>query len=155
MNKIILYPDKILKRKSEEVGEVNEEIRILAGEMVEIMVKEDGIGLAAPQVGILKRIIVVMMEKGPETFVNPRIIVKSKETEIMEEGCLCLPGVFLKIKRAKKVEVEALNLQGEKVRMKTEGLTARIFQHEIDHLEGILFIDRASLWQKIKLKIWT
>jgi len=155
MNKIILYPNKILRKKSEEVGEVNEEIRILAGEMVEIMVKEDGIGLAAPQVGILKRIIVVMMEKGPETFVNPRIIVKSKETEIMEEGCLCLPGVFLKIKRAKKVEVEALNLQGEKVRMKTEGLTARIFQHEIDHLEGILFIDRASLWQKIKLKIWT
>ena len=153
MNKIILYPNKILRKKSEEVGEVNEEIRILAGEMVEIMVKEDGIGLAAPQVGILKRIIVVMMEKGPETFVNPRIIVKSKETEIMEEGCLCLPGVFLKIKRAKMIEVEALNLQGEKVRMKTEGLVARIFQHEADHLDGILFVDRASFWQKIKLKL--
>jgi len=154
MNKIILYPNKILRKKSEEVGEeIDEEIRNLAREMVEIMVKEDGIGLAAPQVGILKRIIVVMMEKGPETFVNPRIIVKSKETEIMEEGCLCLPGVFLKIKRAKMIEVEALNLQGEKVRMKTEGLVARIFQHEADHLDGILFVDRASFWQKIKLKL--
>jgi len=154
MNKIILYPNKILRKKSEEVGEeIDEEIRNLAREMVEIMVKEDGIGLAAPQLGILKRIIVVMTENGPEVFINPVIVKKSKESETMEEGCLCFPGVFLKIKRVKKVEVEVLNLQGEKIRMKTEGLVARIFQHEADHLDGILFVDRASFWQKIKLKL--
>ena len=154
MNKIILYPNKILRKKSEEVGEeIDEEIRNLAREMVEIMVKEDGIGLAAPQLGILKRIIVVMTENGPEVFINPVIVKKSKESETMEEGCLCFPGVFLKIKRAKMIEVEALNLQGEKIRMKTEGLVARIFQHEADHLDGILFVDRASFWQKIKLKL--
>ena len=154
MNKIILYPNKILRKKSEEVGEeIDEEIRNLAREMVEIMVKEDGIGLAAPQLGILKRIIVVMTENGPEVFINPVIVKKSKESETMEEGCLCFPGVFLKIKRVKRVEVEVLNLQGEKIRMKTEGLVARIFQHEADHLDGILFVDRASFWQKIKLKL--
>lgn len=151
--KIIKYPDPILRKKCEEVRGVTEEIRSLGFEMIEIMTENEGIGLAAPQVGELKRIIVVQTEKGSEIFINPKIIKKSKETIIDEEGCLSFPGLFLKIKRAKEVEIEALNERGEKIQVRAEGLPARIFQHEIDHLDGILFIDRLSFWQKLKLKI--
>jgi peptide deformylase len=151
--KIIKYPDPILRKKCEEVRGVTEEIRSLGFEMIEIMTENEGIGLAAPQVGELKRIIVVQTEKGSEIFINPKIIKKSKETIINEEGCLSFPGLFLKIKRAKEVEIEALNERGEKIQVRAEGLPARIFQHEIDHLDGILFIDRLSFWQKLKLKI--
>jgi peptide deformylase len=151
--KIIKYPDPILRKKCEEVKEVTEEIKNLGWDMIETMTENQGIGLAAPQVGELKRIIVVQTEKGSEIFINPQIMKKSRETEIDEEGCLSFPGLFLKIKRAKEVEIEALNENGEKICLKTNGLPARIFQHEIDHLDGILFIDRLSFWQKLKLKI--
>jgi peptide deformylase len=150
--KIIKYPDPILRKKCEEVRRVTEEIRSLGFEMIEIMTENEGIGLAAPQVGELKRIIVVQTEKGSEIFINPKIIKKSKETIIDEEGCLSFPGLFLKIKRAKEVEIEALNERGEKIQVRAEGLPARIFQHEIDHLDGILFIDRLSFWQRFKIK---
>ena len=153
MNKVIKYPDPILRKKVQEVGEITNEIKLLAREMVKIMIENMGIGLAAPQVGELKRIIVVQMEKRPEVFINPKIIARSKETELMEEGCLSFPGLFLKIKRAKGAQIEALTLEGQKLIIKTEGLMARVFQHEIDHLDGILFIDRISLWQKLKLKL--
>jgi len=107
--------------------------------------------LAAPQVGVSKRVIVVETEKGPEGFINPKILKKTKETEIDWEGCLSVPGIFLKIKRWKGIEVEALNQEGEKVRVKAVGLMARIFQDEIDHLNGILIIDRVGFWQKLKI----
>ena len=130
--------------------------------MVETMEENEGIGLAAPQVGELKRVIVVhairdrssetRAEKSPEFFINPKIVKKTKTTETDEEGCLSFPGLFLKIKRAKAVEIEALNGKGEKVQIKAEGLPARIFQHEIDHLDGILYIDRISFWQRWKIR---
>lgn len=142
-------PDPILKRKSAEIKEITEEIRSLGREMVKTMLKNDGIGLAGPQVGVGKRIIVVTMPEGPEVFINPVIVSGSRETDLMEEGCLSVPGIFLKIKRSRSVEVEALTLEGTKVRIKAKGLLARIFQHEIDHLNGILFIDRVSLRQKL------
>ena len=150
------YPDPILRKKSQEVEVVTEEIKKLGQDMLETMLANQGIGLAAPQVGVLKRIIVVQTEKGPQIFINPKIIKKSQETIIGEEGCLSFFGLFLKIKRAKEVEVEALDENGEKISLKAEGLPARVFQHEIDHLEGILFIDRLSFWQKLKfkLKLW-
>ena len=126
------------------------------------MKENEGIGLAAPQVGQLKRIIVVhpieertIEEKSkikPQVFINPKIIKKSREAIIDEEGCLSFPGLFLKIKRAKGVEIETQNEKEEKIRIEAEGLLARIFQHEIDHLDGILFIDRLSFWQKLKLR---
>lgn len=163
MNKeIIKYPDPILRKKAAEVKEITEDIKTLAFEMMENVDKNQGIGLAAPQVGESKRIIVVYrisdrsqrtnLTIKPEVFINPKIIKKSRETEIEEEGCLSFPEVFLKIKRAKEVEVESLDLDGKKIRIKAKGLPARIFQHEIDHLNGVLFIDRLSFWQKRKLK---
>ena len=160
--KIVKYPDPILREKCEEVKEVTEEIKNLGWDMVETMEENEGIGLAAPQVGELKRVIVVhaikdrspetRAEKSPEFFINPKIVKKTKATETDEEGCLSFPGLFLKIKRAKAVEIEALNGKGEKVQIKAEGLPARIFQHEIDHLDGILYIDRISFWQRWKIR---
>jgi len=160
---IKFYPDPILRKKCQEVKEVTEEIKNLGWNMVETMEENEGIGLAAPQVGELKRMIVVhpikersLEEKtlrSPQIFINPKIVKKSKETLIDEEGCLSFPGLFLKIKRAKEVKIEALNERGEKIQVRAEGLPARIFQHEIDHLDGILFIDKLSFWQKLKLKL--
>lgn len=149
MREIVRYPNPILRKKSEEVREITEEIKKLTQDLKEIMLVNQGIGLAAPQVGILKRIIVVQFSQKPQVFFNPKIIKKSRETLIEEEGCLSFPGLFLKIKRAKEVEVEFLNENGEKIRIKTEGLLARIFQHEIDHLNGILLIDHVRVWRKI------
>jgi len=162
IREIIKYPNQILRKKCKEVKETTEEIKNLGRDMVETMIEGQGIGLAAPQVGELKRIIVVhpikertadeKTSKKPQVFINPRITKKSKETEIGEEGCLSFPGLFLKIKRRKAVEIEALNENGEKIQVRAEGLPARIFQHEIDHLDGILFIDKLGFWQKLKTK---
>jgi peptide deformylase len=148
------YPNSILKSKCREIKKITPETKELAFNIVETMIKKGGIGLAAPQVGESKRIIVVMTEKGMiEVFINPRIVNKDKKKEIMEEGCLSFPGLFLKIKRVKKIEVEFIDLQGEKSVIKAEGLLARVFQHEIDHLNGILFIERIPFWQRFKLKL--
>ncbi len=148
--KIKKYPDPILREKCEEVKEVNEEIKKLVDDMIETMQKNDGAGLAAPQVGVSKRVIVVETEKGPVGFVNPKIVKKGKETVIEEEGCLSFPGLWLKIKRWKKVDIEALDGDGKKV--KAENLLASILQHEIDHLDGILYIDRIGFWQRWKIR---
>jgi peptide deformylase len=128
--------------------------------MSETMQKEDGVGLAAPQIGESKRIIVVNLcssrsqkeQNKPLVFINPKIIKKSKQTEIDEEGCLSVPGVFLKIKRAKRVEVFTKDLEGNELEIKAEGLSARILQHEIDHLDGILFFERLPFLEKLSLK---
>ena len=147
--KILAYPNKILRKKSFEIKKITEETKKLAGELKEIMMKKDGIGLAAPQIGESKRLISVFFKGKPQVFLNPRIARKSRKTEVMEEGCLSFPGLFLKIRRAKDVDLEFINLNGEKIKLKAEGLSARVFQHEIDHLDGILFIDRISLPQKL------
>lgn len=149
--KILKYPNPILRKKSEEVKEITEETKNLAFDMVETMKKNNGIGLAAPQVSESKRMFVIQTTEGAKIFINPQILKRTKETSIMEEGCLCFPGLFLKIKRARGVEIETLNEKGEKISFKTEGLPARVLQHEIDHLDGILFIDRIGFWQKLKL----
>ena len=147
------YPDSVLRKKCEEVKEITPKIKELVFIMVETMKEKEGIGISGPQVGFSKRIIAVQAENGPEVFINPKILKKSKEKEIMEEGCLSFPKFFLKIKRAKEIEIEAINLNGEKIIIKAQGLTARIFQHEIDHLDGILFIDRINLFKKIWLSL--
>jgi len=156
------YPDPVLRKKCQEVEEVTPEIKKLGLNMIETMVTNQGIGLAAPQVNVLKRIIVVhpisertpgeMLAKKPQVFINLKITKKSRETMVDEEGCLSFPGLFLKIKRAKEVEIETLDGNGKKTFLKLEGLPARVFQHEIDHLDGILFIDRLSFWQRLKLR---
>ena len=146
------YPDPILRKKCEEVKEVNEEIKKLVDDMIETMEKNDGAGLAAPQVGVLKRVIVVETEKGSVGFVNPKIVKTTKETEIDWEGCLSISGIFLKIKRWKGVEIETLNKEGKKIRIRAKGLVARIFQDEIDHLNGILIIDRVGPIARWKIR---
>ncbi|MFH1841449.1 MAG: peptide deformylase [Candidatus Nealsonbacteria bacterium] len=146
------HPNPILRKKCKEIEEVTEKIKKLAQDMIKTMEEKDGAGLAAPQIGKSIRIIAVCTEEGSKAFINPKIVKKTKETETLEEGCLSLPGIFLKVKRAKGVDVEALDIEGKKVKLKTEGIFARIFQHEIDHLDGILIIDKLNFFQKLKAK---
>ena len=149
------FKDPVLRKKCQEVKEITSEIEKLVFDMAETMKKYNGAGLAAPQVGISKRIIVVQPDLNGEIagYINPRIIRKSLEKETDEEGCLSFPNVFIKIKRAKEVEIEAMDINGKKIRIKAEGLLARILQHEIDHLDTILFFDRLGLFEKLKFKL--
>ena len=135
--------DEILRKKSREVEIVDDKIREILDDMVETMHKYDGVGLAAPQIGILKRLVVIDLydEKGPIKLVNPKI-VKEKGTQEVEEGCLSFPNQFGKVIRPEEVVIEALNENGEKIKIEGEGLLAQAIAHEIDHLEGILFIDK-------------
>lgn len=146
------YPETVLRKKAREIKFITPEIKNLIANMKETIATEEGIGLAASQVGVLERVIVLKTEKGLEVFINPKILKKSKEKEVAEEGCLSFPSLWLKIKRPKEVEIRTLNEKEEKLETKVQGLLARVFQHEIDHLDGILFIDRLSFWQRIKIK---
>lgn len=136
--------DEILKKKSREVEVIDDRIKELIEDMVETMHKYDGVGLAAVQVGILKRIIVIDIydENTPIVkLVNP-VMVKQKGEKELEEGCLSFPNKFAKVKRPTEVVVEGLNENGEKVRIKAKDLLAQALCHEIDHLNGITFVDR-------------
>ncbi|MDD2731620.1 MAG: peptide deformylase [Candidatus Pacebacteria bacterium] len=151
------YKDRVLRKKCQEVKEITPEILKIIDGMSETIKKERGVGLAAPQVGVSKRMIVInldFMKSGVFEVINPKIIRKSKEEEIGEEGCLSFPNVFLEIKRSKEVEVIGLDRYGRKFEMKAEGILARIFQHEIDHLDGILFFDRLPFIKRLKFKIF-
>ncbi|HHV60787.1 MAG TPA: peptide deformylase [Clostridiaceae bacterium] len=135
--------DKVLRKISKDVEKIDDRTLVLIEDMVETMYKSDGVGLAAPQVGILKRIIV--LDDGTELLklINP--VIKEQSGEQMEiEGCLSVPGVYGEVKRPLKVKVDAVNTDGEKVEIEAEGLRAIILSHEIDHLDGILFIDKAE-----------
>ena len=146
------YQSPVLRKKAGKIEKITPEIKKLGKDMAETMLRSEpeGVGLAGPQVGSSKKIIVVQTGKGPAVFINPKILKKSKETEIMEEGCLSLPGLLLRIKRAKEIKLEALDINGKKSKINARGILARIFQHEIDHLNGILITDRVDFWQKIK-----
>ncbi len=136
--------DEILKKKSREVEVIDDKIRELIEDMVETMHKYDGVGLAAVQVGILKRILVIDIydDKTPIVkLVNPTIVKQKGEVEL-DEGCLSFPNKFAKVKRPTDVVVEGLNEKGEKVKIKATGLLAQALCHEIDHLNGITFVDR-------------
>lgn len=146
------YPDPVLRKRASEIREITPEIRKLAADIAETMLKEDGVGLAAPQVGISQKIIAVQTENGPSVFINPKIIKKYGKKVSMEEGCLSLPGIWLKIKRPEGAEIEAIDLDGKKLNIKAEGFQARVFQHEIDHLNGVLIIDRVGLFSRLKAK---
>ena len=159
---IVTYPKKILKQKAEEVLRITPEIKKLIPQMVETMYKNEGIGLAAPQVGISKRIIIVETSNNPRAavrkeaskpraFLNPTILKKSGKS-VAEEGCLSLPGIFLQVKRSEKIILECQTPEGKKVKIEAGGLIARIFQHEIDHLQGKLILDHLSPLKKLKLR---
>lgn len=148
---IVKYPNPVLNKECEKVNEITPETRSLIFDMIETHKHAQGLGLAAPQVNVSKRIIVVQLEDGAKVFLNPEIVKKSKKEEIGEEGCLCFPGLYLKIKRAESVEVKAQDSEGKSIGLKAEGMKARIFQHEIDHLNGILILNRIPFFQKWKL----
>lgn len=134
--------DELLRKRSREIETIDNKIRELAQDMVETMYKFDGVGLAAPQVGILKRIIVVDIGEGPMVYINP-VIKKATGVQTGEEGCLSSPNTFGNVDRPETVVVEAFDLDGRQIKVKAKGLEAVVLSHEIDHLDGILFLDKA------------
>jgi len=153
MMEVVLYPDPILRKRAAEIPAAGDRLRQIAGEMIETMHRSKGIGLAGPQVALGERIIVVNPggEHGTETvMLNPEIIAKQGEQEA-EEGCLSIPGTFAIVRRALEVTVRYLSLEGKMVTENRAELSARVVQHEIDHLDGILFVQRLSPAEKTKV----
>jgi len=153
IQKIITEPNKILRQISQNVDKVGKEEQKLMDDMLETMYEAKGIGLAAIQIGVPKRILVMDIskneeKKNPMYFVNPIIKNKNSELSTYEEGCLSVPNYFAEIERPKKCEIEYLDYNGKKNNLLAEGLLATCIQHEMDHLEGILFIDYLSKIKK-------
>ena len=153
VKKILTEPNKLLRQISKPVGEVGKNEQKLMDDMIDTMYAANGIGLAAIQIGFPKRIIVMdiskdQTNKNPMYFVNPIILNKAKEQSTYEEGCLSVPDQFAEIDRPNKCEIEYLDYNGKKKLLKADGLLATCIQHEIDHLEGILFIDYLSKLKK-------
>ena len=151
--KVRKYGDPVLRRVAEPVGDVTPEIRSIVADMTETMYDEVGIGLAAPQVGISKRVVVVADEegRGVQALLNPAIVERGGEMT-GEEGCLSIPGVFAPVTRAAWVKVEARSVDGKPLTISARGLRSRVLQHEIDHLDGVLFIDRVEPMLRDRLK---
>ena len=151
---ILHYPDPRLRQKAEPVGEVNDDIRTTVDNMFETMYTAPGIGLAAVQVNILKQIIVIDLSEDknqPLCLINPEIIEHHGEEKI-EEGCLSVPGIFESVKRAKSITVHFLDREGQSVQREIEGLLAVCIQHEMDHLEGKLFVDYLSEMKRNRIR---
>lgn len=143
---IIIYPDLILRKKAKPLTEINKEVYQKVEEMMELMHQANGIGLAAPQTGWSVRLFITDVNGDTyedKVFINPTIIEETGELN-KEEGCLSLPGITGKVIRAQKIKARAYNLKGQEIEIEAEGLAARAWQHEIDHLNGILFIDKIS-----------
>lgn len=138
------HPDPVLRQKARPVAQVDTRIKRLLDDMVDTMYAARGIGLAAPQVGISQRVIVVDIGDGPLRVVNPRLTLLGDEEEQATEGCLSIPGILGDVWRSVKLTVRGLDEHGKPLRLDAEGLLARVFQHEVDHLDGQLFIDIAE-----------
>jgi len=146
--KIRVYPDPVLQARSAEIKNIDERVVGLADNMADTMYAAPGVGLAAPQIGVAERLIVVDVrppegEKELITLINP-VIIEAEGRVLEEEGCLSVPGIREKVARAERVLVRGLDLKERQREIEAEGLLAVAFQHEIDHLDGILFIDRIS-----------
>ncbi len=155
---IVLYPDPRLRAKNAPIEAFDEELAQLSREMLALMYRTDGVGLAAPQVGVNRRLIVFNPEGDPAqseselVLCNPRILVKGREKSVREEGCLSFPGINFSVERPRFVRVEAQDLHGRVQHYDFEDFTARVFQHEFDHLEGMLFIDRMTPAEGLKVR---
>ena len=160
LRKIVTLPDPVLRRKARPVTKFDKNLQTLIDDMVETMREAPGVGLAAPQIGLPERIIVVEYYEHPEdeekedapkkvwAVLNPEIIKPSEETLQGVEGCLSIPGLVGEVERHAMLQVKGLNRHGKPMKIKAEGWLARIFQHEIDHLNGVLFTDRATrVWK--------
>jgi len=146
---IIILPDKRLRQKSEPVKAVDAEVRALVDDMFETMYKAPGVGLAAIQIGVAQRIVTVDTAKKdepkqPQVFINPEIVWTSEEKNTYEEGCLSIPEYYEEVERPSEVKVRFMDLQGKAQEVAAEGLLATVLQHEIDHINGVLFIDHIS-----------
>lgn len=150
--KIITQPNQILRKKSAVISlkkitgpptPAGRELKSLIASMAKTMIKTDGVGLAAPQIGRNIRLAVINSKDGIFCLINPKITKKSWARELAQEGCLSIPGIFGKVKRHKKISLTYFGRDGKKTKLTAEGIMARVIQHEIDHLDGILFIDRA------------
>ncbi len=150
-HRILHFGEEPLRNQSEPVKEINDDVRRLVADMFETMHDGQGVGLAAPQIGVNLQVAVIDIGEGPLVLINPRITRKwGKET--CNEGCLSFPGLSEKVERALGVVAEATDLDGNKYEIEAEGLLARAIQHELDHLEGVLFIDRISKARKLQIK---
>ena len=136
------FGDPVLRQRAQPVDRVTETHERLIADMLETMRVAPGVGLAAPQVGVLERIFVWEVEEEYGAFINPEITWTSDSQELGEEGCLSIPGLYYPVARAEAIEVRGRDAAGEAITMKAEGFLARVCQHEIDHLDGVLFIDR-------------
>ena len=149
IREILVVPNPVLKQVSQPVAKVDDELRALMDDMLETMYDAPGIGLAAIQIGVPKRVIVMDIagpdeEKAPRYFVNPEIVWSSEDTAPYEEGCLSIPDIYDEVERPARVKLKYLNYQGEEVIEDADGLFAVCIQHEMDHLQGVLFIDHLS-----------
>ncbi len=158
VREIRLLGDRVLREECREVGSVDDEIRDLVDDLVETMYAADGIGLAAPQVGVPLRVFVYDVREdgiGARVLINPSL-VESEGRQREEEGCLSIPGLSEVVERYRRVVVEGLDRDGKPVRLEAEGLLSRCLQHELDHLAGVLFIDRVSpLKRRMLLARWS
>lgn len=142
---VVKIPAPVLREKAKEIERITKKTGFLIDEMIRIMKLANGVGLAAPQLGILDQVIVVAPAgHRPMALINPKVI-KAEGEQIGQEGCLSIPGLYGDVKRADYVEVEAFDRKGDEIILELEGMPARIVQHEIDHLHGILFIDKVDL----------
>ena len=145
---IVLYPDPVLRRRAEPVETVDDTVRAVAEKMIALMFEADGVGLAAPQVGLSWRMFVARAidddDDEPDVFINPKLELHRSDPIIREEGCLSLPNITADIRRPELVTITALGLDGRPFTLETEGFAARVWQHEFDHLEGVLITDRMS-----------
>ena len=156
VREIVAVPHPVLRRKAARVTDFGLALQRLVDDMLDTMRDAPGVGLAAPQVNVSQRVIVVEYEDEEDgipyqlhVVVNPEIIAFSRETELGVEGCLSVPGVIGEVSRARSVTVKGFNRRGEPIRLVLEGWLARIFQHEIDHLNGVLFTDRAERIERV------
>jgi peptide deformylase len=160
LRKIVTLPDPVLKRKAHNITAFDKNLQTLIDDMVETMREAPGVGLAAPQIGLSDRLIVIEYyereedeenEEAPKkvwAVINPEIVKSSEETLMGVEGCLSIPGLLGEVERNAEVQVKGLNRHGKPMKVKAKGWLARIFQHEIDHLNGVLFTDLATrVWQ--------
>ncbi len=157
LRQIRILGDPVLRKKSRRVTRFDEDLRALAEDMAETMRESNGVGLAAPQVGVLERVIVVQTPEDEDepgsghlhVVVNPKVIHNSKDQEDGVEGCLSIPGYVGEVTRHETVTIKGQDLKGRKIRINAKGFLARVLQHEIDHLEGILFIDQLTAPDRI------
>lgn len=142
---VFKVPDPVLRQKAIEIGKITKKTLLLIDDMMRIMKRANGVGLAAPQIGVLQRLVVVApLDYKPMALINP-VIVKEEGEQIGQEGCLSIPGLYGDVKRAAYVEVDCLDRKGREITLELEGMPARIVQHEIDHLDGKLFIDTVDM----------